>query len=68
VVSFRPLHFTPGERAPGTNWIGGRVDPSAGLDDVDKRQFLAQPGLEIRPLGRAAGSQSLYRLRYPDSS
>jgi hypothetical protein len=26
---------------------------------------LTLPGLELRPLGRPAGSQSLYRLRYP---
>jgi hypothetical protein len=30
----RPCRFTPGERAPGTHWIGGRVDPRAGLDDM----------------------------------
>jgi hypothetical protein len=28
----RPGHFTPGESAPGTHWIGGWVDPRAGLD------------------------------------
>jgi hypothetical protein len=44
------------------------VDPSAGLDDVEKRKFLILPGLELRPLGRPARSQSLYRLRYPSSS
>jgi hypothetical protein len=32
--------FTPGERATGTHWIGGWVDPRAGLDDVEKRKFL----------------------------
>jgi hypothetical protein len=36
------------------------VDPRAGLDDVEKRKFLHLPGLELRPLGRAARSQSLY--------
>jgi hypothetical protein len=39
--------FTPEERAPGTHWIGGWVDPSAGLDDVEKRKFFAL--LELRP-------------------
>jgi hypothetical protein len=34
---------------------------------VKKRKFLTLPGLELRPLGRPARSQSLYRLRYPDS-
>jgi hypothetical protein len=26
----RPGNFTPGERVPGTHWIGGWVDPRAG--------------------------------------
>jgi hypothetical protein len=30
----RPGSFTPGERAHGTPWIGGWVDPRAGLADV----------------------------------
>jgi hypothetical protein len=59
--------FTPGERAPGTHWIGGWVGPRAGLDDVEMRKFLIVPGLELRPLARPARSQSLYRLRYPCS-
>jgi hypothetical protein len=63
----RPGHFTPGERAPGTLWTGSWVDSRAGLDEVEKRKFLPLPGLEIRPLGRPARSQSLYRLRYPGS-
>jgi hypothetical protein len=60
----RPGIFTPGERAPGTNWIGAWVDPRAGLDDLVKRKFLILPGLEFRPLGRPARSQSLRRLYY----
>jgi hypothetical protein len=40
------------------------VDPRAGLDDLEKAEFLTLPGLEIRPLSRPARSQSLYRLRY----
>jgi hypothetical protein len=47
---------TTGERAPGTHWIGGCVDPRAGLDDVEKRKFLTLPGLELRPLGSPARS------------
>jgi hypothetical protein len=54
-------------KEPGTHWIRGWVDPRAGLDDVEKRKFLTLPGLELRPLCRAARSQSLYRLRYPGS-
>jgi hypothetical protein len=66
VVSLRPGRFTLGEKAPGTHWIGGWVDPRAGLDDVEMRKLLTLPGLEIRPLGRPACSQSLYRLHYSD--
>jgi hypothetical protein len=63
----RPGRFTSGERVPGTHWIGGWVDPSADLNNVEKRTFLILPGRELRPLGRPARSQSLYRLRYPGS-
>jgi hypothetical protein len=59
----RPGRFTPGERAPSTHWIGGLVDPRAGLNEMEKRKFLTTPGLELRPLGHPARSQSLYRLR-----
>jgi hypothetical protein len=48
----RPGRFTPGERAPGTHWIGGWVGLRAGLDDLEKREFFTLPGLELRPLGR----------------
>jgi hypothetical protein len=41
----RPHCFTPGERDPGTHWMGGWVDPTAGLDDVEKREFLTLLGL-----------------------
>jgi hypothetical protein len=34
-----------------------------GLDNVEKREFLTLPELELRPLCRPARSQSLYRLR-----
>jgi hypothetical protein len=61
----RPGRFTPWERAPGTHWIGGLLDPRAGLDDVENRKFMTLPGLELRHLGHPARSQSQYRLRYP---
>jgi hypothetical protein len=32
----RPCRFIPGERAPGTRWIGGWVGPRAGVDDMEK--------------------------------
>jgi hypothetical protein len=40
------------------------VDPTAGLDDVEKRKFLTLAGLELGLLCRPARSQSLHRLRY----
>jgi hypothetical protein len=63
----RLCRFTPGERAPDTHWIGGWVDASAGLDDMEKWKFLPPPGLKLRPLGRPARRQSLHRVRYPSS-
>jgi hypothetical protein len=63
----RPCRFTPEERVTSTHWIGGWVGPRAGLDYLEKRKFLTLPGLELRPLGRPARSQSLYRLSYPGS-
>jgi hypothetical protein len=47
----RPGRFTPGERAPGTHWIGGWVDPRDGLDNVERRKFLTLPGLSaVQPV------------------
>jgi hypothetical protein len=40
------------------------MDLRVGLDDVEKRKFLTLQGLEFRPLGLPARSQSLYRLLY----
>jgi hypothetical protein len=62
----RPGRFTPGERASDTRSIRGWVDLRAGLDDL-KREFLTLLGLKLRPLGRPASRQSLYRLSYPGS-
>jgi hypothetical protein len=50
----RPGRFIPGERAPGTHWLGGWVSPIGGLDAAEKRKFLTLPGLELGP----ASSQS----------
>jgi hypothetical protein len=63
-----PLPLYPRERAPVAHWIGGWVDPRTGLDDLENRKFFTLPGLELRPVGRPARSQSLYRLRYPGST
>jgi hypothetical protein len=46
--------FIPGERAPGTHWAGGWVDPRAGLDGMEKLKFLTILGHKLRPLGRPA--------------
>jgi hypothetical protein len=55
----RPGRFIPRNIAPSTLWIGSRVGPRAGLDDVEERKLLTPPGLEPRPLGRPAFSQLL---------
>jgi hypothetical protein len=62
-----PGRFTPGERAPGTHWIGGWVGPGTGLDDTEKKKFLTLSRLELQPLRRPANSPLLYRLHYPGS-
>jgi hypothetical protein len=48
VVSFTALSLYPGERAPGTHWIGW-VGPRAGVDDMEKGKFFSLPGLELDP-------------------
>jgi hypothetical protein len=42
------------------------VNPRAGLDDVEKRKVLTLPGLELRPLGRPARSQSHFTFAFRD--
>jgi hypothetical protein len=54
VVSFTPRQLYPGERAPGTHWIGGPLGPREGPNDTEKWKFLPPPGLELWLLGRAA--------------
>jgi hypothetical protein len=41
------------------------VDPRARLDDVERRKFFPLSEQELRPLGRPARNQLLYRLSYP---
>jgi hypothetical protein len=36
----RPGRFTLGKTAPDIHWIGGWVGPRAGLDDVERENFL----------------------------
>jgi hypothetical protein len=54
-----PAALPPGERAPGTHWLGGPQSRS-GRCGVEK--ILALPGIEPWP-----SSPSLYRLSYPGS-
>jgi hypothetical protein len=42
-----PLPLYPRERAPGTHFIGGLVDPKAGLDDMEKCKLFTLSGLEL---------------------
>jgi hypothetical protein len=58
--------YTPGERAPGTHWIGGWVGPRAGLDAPEKRK-ISCPCRESKPSSEPR-SLSLYRLSYPGST
>jgi hypothetical protein len=47
-LASRPGRFTPREKGLGTLWIGGWVDPRAGLDDLEKRKFLTLLGLKTQ--------------------
>jgi hypothetical protein len=54
-----PAALTPPRvRAPGTHCIGVWVDPRASLEDIETGKSLTLRGLELRPLGRPARSQS----------
>jgi hypothetical protein len=55
ISASRPDRLTPGERAPGTHWIGGWVGPRTGLNIVDKRNIFppaANPNPAVRPVAR----------------
>jgi hypothetical protein len=51
-------HFTPGETAPGTHWIGGWVSSGVGFDTAEKRK-ISFPCRESNPVCPAR-SLSLY--------
>jgi hypothetical protein len=56
-----PAALSPGERTPGTHWIGRWVGPRAGLDTRDYRKILLPlPVIELRSPGCPARSQTLY--------
>jgi hypothetical protein len=65
MVSFTTRPFHRRGKSPGNHWIGGWVDPRAGLNDVENRKFLTLPGLEFRTPGLPACSQSLYDCAIP---
>jgi hypothetical protein len=44
-----PGRFTPGERTPGTHWIGGWVSSRASLYDVEKRKYLPYRDSNSKP-------------------
>jgi len=45
-----PCHFTPGEIAPSTHWIGGWVGLRASMDMVvkTKKKSWSLPGIEAQ--------------------
>jgi hypothetical protein len=55
--------FHPSGTYRKRSWVG----PRAGMDAMEKRNFLFLQRLEIRHLGLPASSQSLYLLRYSGS-
>jgi hypothetical protein len=63
VVSFTPRPLYPQGKSPRYPLLRRLDGPRAGLNDVEKRKFLALRGLKFRHLGRPARSYSLYRLR-----
>jgi hypothetical protein len=66
LVSVTPrLHFTPGERIPGTHCTGGWVGPRVGLDVGARRKILC-PCRGSNP-DRPARSQTLSCLSYRGS-
>jgi hypothetical protein len=58
-----PGRFTPRENSPGTHWIGGWVDPRAGLDDGEK--ILNPTGSRTPTLCRPASRYTDYAIPAP---
>jgi hypothetical protein len=65
VVSFTSRPLYPWGKFPRTHCIGGCVDPTDGLDAVEKRNIFCR--YRESNLRRSAHSPSLYRLSYPGS-
>jgi hypothetical protein len=66
-VSFTPRLLYPRGKSPRYPLHRRLGRPQSPSRDVEKRKFLTLLGVELRPLGRPARSQSLYRLRYSGS-
>jgi hypothetical protein len=65
IFKIRPLTFSGSPPPPGTRCVGGRMDLTAGLDELENRKFFTLPGLELRPVvvpARKHRRQSAYRL------
>jgi hypothetical protein len=58
----RPWRLTPGNGPPIPTGYEAVWAPGAGLDEMEKWKLLILLGLDLRPLGCPACSQSLYRL------
>jgi hypothetical protein len=69
VTSFTPRTLYPrGKSPPPYPWARWLSRPPSQSGRQGKVKILPPPGLKLRPLGRPAGIQSLYRLRYPGSN
>jgi hypothetical protein len=55
----------PGERIPGTHWIGGWVSLRAGLDKRLEEKSFASTGDQILDVGDPVCSQTVYQ-RFPN--
>lgn len=66
VVNFTPWLFTPRERSPCTQWIGGWVSTRVSLNCLDTtgERKISYPYQELNT-GRPAHSSKLYQLSYP---
>jgi hypothetical protein len=67
VVSLAPRPLYARGKSPRYQLDRRLGGPQSRSERRGEEKILALPGLELRPLGRSTRSQSLYRLRYPDS-
>jgi hypothetical protein len=67
VVNFTPQPLYPQGKSPRYPLDKRLSGPQSQPGRLREEKFLTLPGLDLRPLGRRARSQSLYRLSYPRS-